>query len=425
LTTEDGSLKLESITRGTGIDASGAFELTTVAWHGGAFITSFRDYANMIVFEQSFPHGIQGSTLNASDPYAARDDVSTAFPSFSTTSSGSSTGYLAFAGDMMGSGAKHGTGGITGLPTGVSGFGPACFFDSGLQASVVISSFSQFMAASNGRRGNGMAYGLQGSVTDIPPGYTLSFVMVASSAGGVNAAFEEWGDKLLHRYGKSREVTYQDYSLQYLGYSTDNGAYYYYQTEGQTGRVGRGKTYEETLIDVKSYAVQNSIPYKYILLDSWWYYQGQGSGVKNWVGRPDVFPHGNSYLRNQTGWPIMGHNRYWAVDNVYAKQNGGDYDFVVERKDEGQGFNDFAWPTEQRFWDDLLYNSSAWGLFMYEQDWLDTEYDNVRHLNLNATAARTWLMQMGSAASSQRAVHIFASAKAWSALSFYGRYELS
>ena len=44
------------------------------------------------------------------------------------------------------------------------------------------------------------------------------------------------------------------------------------------------------------------------------------------------------------------------------------------------------------------YNSSQWGLFMYEQDWLDTEYDNVVHLNTNATAGRTWLMQMGTAA---------------------------
>jgi hypothetical protein len=34
---------------------------------------------------------------------------------------------------------------------------------------------------------------------------------------------------------------------------------------------------------------------------------------------------------------------------------------------------------------------------MYEQDWLDTEYDNVVVLNTNATAARTWLMQMGTA----------------------------
>jgi hypothetical protein len=94
----------------------------------------------------------------------------------------------------------------------------------------------------------------------------------------------------------------------------------------------------------------------------------------------------------------MGHNRYWGVDNVYAKQNGGNYDFVIESKGSGAGFSDFAWPTEQRFWDDLMYNASKWGLFMYEQDWLYTEYDNMRYLNYNATAARTWLLQMGSAA---------------------------
>ena len=53
-----------------------------------------------------------------------------------------------------------------------------------------------------------------------------------------------------------------------------------------------GKNYEDTLIDVKTYADSESIPYKYVLLDSWWYYQGEGGGVTNWVGRPDVFPHG-------------------------------------------------------------------------------------------------------------------------------------
>ena len=71
---------------------------------------------------------------------------------------------------------------------------------------------------------------------------------------------------------------------------------------------------------------------------------------------------------------------------------------MVEKKSEGKGFKDFSWPMEQRFWDDLMYNSSKWGLYMYEQDWLDTEYDNMRYLNTNATAARTWLLQMGSAA---------------------------
>lgn len=34
----------------------------------------------------------------------------------------------------------------------------------------------------------------------------------------------------------------------------------------------------------------------------------------------------------------------------------------------------------------------------YEQDWLYTSYDQLQHLNLNSSAARTWLLQMGEAA---------------------------
>ena len=30
----------------------------------------------------------------------------------------------------------------------------------------------------------------------------------------------------------------------------------------------------------------------------------------------------------------MAHNRYWATDNVYAKQNGGAYDFIVEEENK-------------------------------------------------------------------------------------------
>ncbi len=40
-------------------------------------------------------------------------------------------------------------------------------------------------------------------------------------------------------------------------------SYYYYQTEPN-------KTYEDTLLDVHAYAQAERIPYRYILLDSWW-----------------------------------------------------------------------------------------------------------------------------------------------------------
>jgi hypothetical protein len=58
--------------------------------------------------------------------------------------------------------------------------------------------------------------------------------------------------------------------------------------------------------------------------------------------------------------------RYFAPDTVYAKQNGGNYDFVVEP--------DKALPTSQQFWDDLMSDASEWGLVVYEQDWLDRTF---------------------------------------------------
>ena len=45
---------------------------------------------------------------------------------------------------------------------------------------------------------------------------------------------------------------------------SQDGAYYYYQQEPN-------KTYEDTLLDVYDYAQQENIPFRYILLDSWWY----------------------------------------------------------------------------------------------------------------------------------------------------------
>ena len=36
-----------------------------------------------------------------------------------------------------------------------------------------------------------------------------------------------WGDAILATYSKQREAYKRDFTLRYLGYSTDNGAYYY------------------------------------------------------------------------------------------------------------------------------------------------------------------------------------------------------
>jgi hypothetical protein len=88
----------------------------------------------------------------------------------------------------------------------------------------------------------------------------------------------------------------------------------------------------------------------------------------------------------------LAYRRYWSSNTPYASANGGSYNFVLE-KDKGK-----AIPVEQRFWDDLLENSTKWGLINYEQDWLCTEFDGLNVTLQSPTVARQWLLQMGQAA---------------------------
>jgi hypothetical protein len=192
------------------------------------------------------------------------------------------------------------------------------------------------------------------------------------------------------------------------------GAYYYYNPDPQK----KGNDYLAMLLEVSAYAKTQGIPYRGVLLDSWWcvahprarrtpalsisaysgtsippkiyfqfstippssspphpprcrYFKGVGDGVYNWTAMPSVFAGGNLGIRemvNQTGWQITAHNRYWSADTNYAKANGGDWDFYVDPK--GQG-NNMAVPLQQSFWEMLLSSSwTEWGTSgTYEQDW--------------------------------------------------------
>ncbi|XP_025087041.1 uncharacterized protein LOC112559818 [Pomacea canaliculata] len=74
----------------------------------------------------------------------------------------------------------------------------------------------------------------------------------------------------------------------------------------------------------------------------------------------------------------------------YAKQNGGKFDFIVEKE--------YAMPQDLSFWLYLFEQAKTWGLIVYEQDWLDTEFTDVHASVASVDVARTWLMQMGEAA---------------------------
>ena len=96
---------IDVFTLATGVGALGAFTFEETTWDDGAFVTSVHQYEGAVVFSQSFPHGVIGSNLKADDPMHVRDEVSTSFPTFAPATD---LGYLAFSGDMTGSGFRYG-----------------------------------------------------------------------------------------------------------------------------------------------------------------------------------------------------------------------------------------------------------------------------------------------------------------------------
>lgn len=301
-------------------------------------------------------------------------------------------GFLAFGGLMFGDMQKRigrwNSEQVKKIESGLDS-GPLVLFSNSSGDAIVLSSFSQFMAASavySETKDGGMAvtWGVMGTVTTIPAHFHL-WTIASYSSQGINKAISAWGEVLRQYYGRGTEYRDSDMTNNYIGFYTDNGAYYYYKTEP-------GMNYEKTLVSEIKYALQNNIPYRYIQYDSWFYYKGSRHGVTEWVAMPSIFPSGMDFVWNNTGLPVVAHNRWWSDKTVYAKQNGGKYDFVVETETRK------ALPTDQSFWDDLLQQSRKWGLIVYEQDWLNYQFDGMDATVSDVTLGRKWLLQMGKGA---------------------------
>jgi len=334
---------------------------------------------------QHFPKGI--AALGPND----RDQVATAFPVLAPSSAAPELGYLTWAGNMACPGAhrecthtgKFNASTITSVPGGFSGGAPLVIFDSeSEQNALVISPASNFMAASQVYQTGAIQAGLMGSIQSVPADYVLETVVHAGE--GVTETMVDWGRGLLDRFGKKpiSVLSDRDRTIDFLSYYTDNGAIYYYCTEVD-------KNYAETLSDIAKYMRANDIPTRAMQIDSWWYPKGQSGGVTTWTALPDVFPDGLQAVHEAIQMPFVAHNRYWDPTTPYAKQNGGQYEFIMDR---------YAMPTEEQFWIDLFRNASEWGMRVYEQDWLHNEMEGINETLTSPTLARQWLLQMGAGA---------------------------
>ena len=316
-----------------------------------------------IIFEAYFPSQINGAATD-------RQLTTTSFPSWKLEALPKVKGFFQWSGPFAWNDGsetcatwKEGAAVQSGLRA-----GPLLIFDETAGLVSVISPFSNFMDMSIASiNDNQVTLGVMGGVDTIPAGYSYQSIIYFSQSG-VTEGTIEWGNVLLNRYQKSRAVTLSDMAIKYMGYSTGRGAAYYYQTIP-------GHNYQDTMISVRDYILNKiNLPFHYYWYDSWFYYHYQNisnNGVVNWTARPDIFPSGAEYVYQQTKLPVVAHNKWWAAETQYAKQNGGMYDWVVE--------DVFSVPTDPRFWIDLFVNATLWGLHTYEQV---SFYNTAQHIRL-------------------------------------------
>lgn len=330
-------------------------------------------YSTFITFTQRFLSAVDGCSL------VDENVVSTSFPAFQRDSSKSFLSYGgAFLEDTVIERWNHST--EQHINSGLAG-GPLFFFDDALQTFAVLAPLSNFMVHNVYEEvGVAVHTGLLGSIEFIPSNFELTTVLLLNSHG-FTSTLQDYGDLLLLQSNKSSQTGQQDETNHYLQYNTDNGAVYYYHTLNQLN-------YADTLLAIHQDSIQRHIPYRAILLDSFWYYKGIANGVKNWTAMPSIFPHGIAPVYEQTHWFITAHNRYWSRDTDYAHENGGAYHFLLDKV--------MAMPQDVSFWVDLLRNASQqWGLRVYEQDWLYNEFEGVHAAISQVYVARDWLQGMG------------------------------
>ena len=132
---------------------------------------------------------------------------------------------------------------------------PWLLFDDHANA-FIISPASHFMVASmlgDGRQR--VASGFNPRLRDLPAGFTQETLVAFGQ--GINQTWDLWGRSLLELEQAKRPSNDADAVLKYLGYWTDNGAYYYYNYDLDQGYAGTLQSL------VKRYR-QEQIPIRYL-----------------------------------------------------------------------------------------------------------------------------------------------------------------
>ncbi|HEV7425761.1 MAG TPA: hypothetical protein VGQ46_05300 [Thermoanaerobaculia bacterium] len=235
--------------------------------------------------------------------------------------------------------------------------GPWVYFDDAGH-SFLLSPASDFMVANlNLTDAKEIESRISPRIKDIPRGLAHRTLLVV--ANGINRAFDDWGHALTDLNGKVRPANDADPSLKSLGYWTDNGASYYYDYEDSLGYTG-------TLLAVKDEFAKAGLALGYMQIDSWWYPKGEDGhwnhyapytpeGITRYEAHPDIFPKGLGGFQKDLGLPLITHARWIDAKSPYRQKYKMSNNVIVD----------------PNYWMTVGTNLRDWGVFGYEQDWMD------------------------------------------------------
>ncbi len=272
---------------------------------------------------------------------------------------------------------------------------PWLLFDDQANA-VVISPASHFMVASmigDGQKEIGS--GFNPRLRNLPAGFTQQTLVAFGN--GINKTWDLWGQALLSLEHAQRPGDEADTVLKYLGYWTDNGAFYYYNYDMARGYAG-------TLQELVGHYQQEQIPIRYLQLDSWWYYKTTtgadgtpGSNKKSgrlpagewnrygglllYKAHPYVFPDGLDNFQKSIGLPLITHNRWIDPASPYHQRYQISGIAAVDPK----------------WWSGIADYMKRSGITTYEQDWLDRIYAYSPAFSSNLDTGAAFLDDMSSA----------------------------
>ncbi|MFN7995243.1 MAG: hypothetical protein U0Q18_16665, partial [Bryobacteraceae bacterium] len=261
--------------------------------------------------------------------------------------------------------------------TKMSSDGPWLFFDS-TGNSFILSPASNFMVSGIQQDSKGvMSAGVSHRISQLPAGFVEATILAAGP--GINATYRAWGNALQQQYGKLQSAANSDITLRSVGYWTDSGSSYYYQSPVPI---------EETLIGVSNEFRSMGIPLGYLQLDSWFYPKGpssdwtdRGGGIEEYVAAPALFPDGLQSFQSRLGLPLVTHARWIDASSPYRRQFGNSGNVVLDPK----------------YWTNVAVYLRNAGAAVYEQDWLAANAQP----DFNLTAPGEFLDNMADAMAGQ------------------------